>query len=222
MCACAASGQEACAPAGAVDFFGSNVHRGLRFVRDDDDSSGSEHEMEEDEDAVRGPETPTLTLPGCFCASWLSTVCLWGLLCSWKSGRVHRLSPLWPLFCVVSAHQTGFAEERSTCCSYSPPHELFVLYLEVFHLTWCALLMQAGRKGGDAAGAQARAATAQQEYQALALENQRLSAEVALLRSALLAARQGSAGAVEPPLRDKDELELSTRNAALLFATAPA
>lgn len=49
-------------PAGAVDFFGSNVHRGLRFVRDDDDGSGSELEMEEDEDVVRGTEThPAVT-----------------------------------------------------------------------------------------------------------------------------------------------------------------
>ena len=92
--------------------------------------------------------------------------------------------------------------------------------------------MQAGRKGGDAAGAQARAATAQQDYQALALENQRLSAEVALLRSALLAARQGSAGAMDLPLRDRSEsnqplcvgdgTEPSIRNAALPVATAPA
>ena len=92
--------------------------------------------------------------------------------------------------------------------------------------------MQAGRRGGDAAGAQARAATAQQEYQALALENQRLSAEVALLRSALLAARQGSAGVTEPLLRDKSEstqllrnkhkTEPATHNAALPVATAPA
>ena len=71
VCSWPASGQEARAPAGAVDFFGSNVHRGLRFVRDDDDS-GSEHGMEQDEEAVR-----FLALVFCLDqAAFMQTACL--------------------------------------------------------------------------------------------------------------------------------------------------
>ena len=52
-----------------MDFFGSNVHRGLRFVREDEDyDSGSERGMEEDEDVVvSGLKTRVLLWSGCCC-----------------------------------------------------------------------------------------------------------------------------------------------------------